>query len=150
MFSLSFGSTRNMAFNNFLIFLSYSGSNYGTFPLYILPNNFTWVFPWNGGSRAHSSYKSTPRDQISDLKLYAWPKVSSGEKYSGVPTPELARDLVLERTREIPKSANLVLPSVFSKMLAALISLCKILRSWQCLTASTIYANQSKICFSSK
>ena len=75
---------------------------------------------------------------MSDLKLYELPYVISGEKYKGVPTPELARDFVRDSTLEIPKSANLTELYFVNKIFADLISLCNIFLSWQCFTAITI------------
>jgi len=51
---------------------------YYPFTIFIAKN--VKLLPSKGGFNEHSSYKITPSDQISDLKLYILPFMSSGER----------------------------------------------------------------------
>lgn len=57
-----------------------------------------------GGFKAHISYSSTPRDQISVHKVKDYPYTISGEVNYGVPIIVLALSNVFYSTRETPKS----------------------------------------------
>lgn len=80
MFTLSYGFTLSIALMIFHVLESKWSGTLGTLPLWIFLNRFNFVFDLNGGSRAYNSYNSTPRDQISALKLYFLPSVISGGK----------------------------------------------------------------------
>ena len=80
MLGLLSGSILSIAESKFGIpYPKWAGTS-GYFPTIIFLANWCKLWALNGGCRALISYNKTPNDQISDLKLYGFDYIISGDR----------------------------------------------------------------------
>ena len=119
------GLTLRQSFTNWLNYLLHLLASLNpwtglSFNCHIAINGLRCEF---GTTPSANSIAVTPNDQISVLFVYSLCFITSGLIQYGDPTCDLCPALVYILSALTPKSANLAIPSLLSKIFAAFISL---------------------------